>query len=584
MTKKFGQQLLQHLDIIKPILLLDTSVVRIANQKFKDHATKSEIDEFELSYKDVGAFFPTCLDQLFPIVEMLSFPRKGQKPHVFLLDLLTVLIILIRGDLNEKARYLFDWYNFTATGLLTELEHSIFISRCSSCLHRIKLMGLIEITRDDSRYSALAARVKLDGPNLKFMPGLDFNEFCVWLRTSKESQVIFSFFKTFERLVDTFMALKKRTNAVHDIMEQKRLHGRYDIHVPRLDLLNPTEHDSGVNIVYSSSTHVSLCIDFEMDKYLEKEVYVKCECLRPTRVPFYDMPKTTYSRVFGNRDLPSLCCHKHYGLVSYQRFAIPLQWELGRCRMLKVDIQNLTPESKYVLEVYSKAHKYREISVQTLPLPEQVSVDHTGYWLTHCRMCYKILSRYIHGWVICTVACLSRIYLHLFSCLSFLTSRLNIITPALSCLSFLTSRLRFPISAARRLSVSFLERCPPVLPQHSSQLPNSSMSLTVSSLLGLSAVLNRCTPMLIISYITTSLYEWKMGFMLYVLPPCTWRNVHSIVWNIYWCLFLLPRRVISQRHYKLLTSIRFLFRCCVMVSYMYSLSHDSMVKCLPQGT
>lgn len=105
---------------------------------------------------------------------------------------------------------------------MTELEHSVFIQRAAKCLHNIKLFGLIEITRDDARYSATLARVKTDGMKIKFIPGLNFEEFCIWIRSSKESELIFRFFKVFERLIDTLGALRNRTNSIYNIMKEKK--------------------------------------------------------------------------------------------------------------------------------------------------------------------------------------------------------------------------------------------------------------------------------------------------------------------------------------------------------------------------
>lgn len=71
-----------------------------------------------------------------------------------------MLIILLRGSVNDKARYLFTWYNISGSGLMTELEHIMFIQRVGRVLSKMKVLGAADMNIDDIKHMAFEARAR----------------------------------------------------------------------------------------------------------------------------------------------------------------------------------------------------------------------------------------------------------------------------------------------------------------------------------------------------------------------------------------------------------------------------------------
>ena len=52
-----------------------------------------------------------------------------------------------------------EWYNVSKTGIMTEVEHTNLILRVARCLHKMNIIGVLDITEDDAKHIALTSRV-----------------------------------------------------------------------------------------------------------------------------------------------------------------------------------------------------------------------------------------------------------------------------------------------------------------------------------------------------------------------------------------------------------------------------------------
>lgn len=60
------------------------------------------------------------------------------------------------------------------------------------------------------------------------------------------------------------------------------------------------------------------------------------------------------------------CCNKHFTLESRQRFILDNSVTGSQCPVMRVDISDLEPDSRYVLRAYSEQWRYAPVEVQTL--------------------------------------------------------------------------------------------------------------------------------------------------------------------------------------------------------------------------
>lgn len=331
-----------------------------------------EFGSYEAAINDILAFFPIENRlKLKPLAIMLSFNVPVLGVHVFLLDILSVLVLILQGPLLDKVRYLFTWYNLTGTGLLSEQEHSMLIQRLAKSLNKMKIIGAIDMTVDDANHIALLARTKYDGTKINFIPGLLFEDFYEWAR--RESNIFFSFFRLLDRLVDAMKLLDNRTNAMSQMVLAREKYKQFQISVPKPDMFTLKDHTSNMYINYRAQTKVTLCLSSK--NCLSNEIFILCKKLIPVKQPLYDVPLSIQNRKeqkFNESKAHSSfhdfdkCCEKITTFEFYQRCYINRSLIINGSPIIKVDICNLDPNSRYVFNLYSNEYKYKEIEVQTL--------------------------------------------------------------------------------------------------------------------------------------------------------------------------------------------------------------------------
>lgn len=372
------RELVEYLDILKPIILLNIELLRSAHVRFLNLTTPLDLDEFELTIEDTLDFFPDCASVISPIVHRLAVSKPLLGPRVYLLDVLTMLVILMRGDMHEKAQLIFTWYNFSRTGLMSELEHTLLITRAAECLHRLKLLGAIEITRDDSRHIALAARIDKQVRNkIFFKPGLTFDDFFNWIEQEQEGESITRAFKVFGRLSDVLISLQNRVSAIYQIIERKQQHEALRRHVPSKEILGCSINPTPVIVISRGTTKLSMCIRLLSRSALD--VYVCQKQLFSLPSPHYQLPTFAEQRIFGNRVLPPKCCQKQFHLTSYLQLPRSnITTTSSQCDLVRIDLENLDADQRYEIEVYTQLEHFHPVLVQTLPPLHQLS-QRTSY-------------------------------------------------------------------------------------------------------------------------------------------------------------------------------------------------------------
>jgi hypothetical protein len=365
------RQLIGYFDVLRPVLLLDLRVCRVAYDKFLGLTGVVDLDEFDTTVEECLEYFTEYAKEVTPLINILAQSKIMLGLRIFLLDVLTSLVILVRGDIKEKAYLLFKWYNFSKTNLLSELEHTLLIVRAAKCLHQLKLVGLIEITREDAKYIALSARtvVPKDGSKITFVPGLHLSEFTAWIEDGKIGKAFVTAFRVLERLSDTLVALQNKVTALHHVVAAKVLHEERQIHIPSKEILRTMKNDAPILILNRYDRGVSICVSLNCVSGSTTAGYIKLEKLIPMESPLFEIPSSASERIYPRHLFPSRCCHKYYTLTSF--LTVPMV-TFGKSGLARADIEKLDPAHDYVISPYTTHEEFCSIHIKaksTVPQP-----------------------------------------------------------------------------------------------------------------------------------------------------------------------------------------------------------------------
>ena len=144
--------LLSYLDLIKPLLLEKLDIIKYSLEHYENLKTnnilgdssiinfaldrsESRNDEYSIDKPNIKndlGIYETSLEfclEFFPnasrksikiIIDLLSFERPLLGRRVFLLDVLSIIVLLLKGELHDRAKFLFDWYNITGSDFMSE--------------------------------------------------------------------------------------------------------------------------------------------------------------------------------------------------------------------------------------------------------------------------------------------------------------------------------------------------------------------------------------------------------------------------------------------------------------------------------
>ena len=369
-NKRAGE-VLKLLDFLLPLLRLELSVVKFAVEKYESEYLEGgqSLESYTLSASEALSFFPSCQVAVEPLVVALADDVPYVGLNVRLLDVLTILTMIARGAMKEKAKLIFDWFNSSHSGIMSEVELNLFLLRIGNCFLKMKLIGRIEFSKEDARHMAFVARVS-DG--YKFLlPGLTFNDFYRWLSENRLAEAIFTFVRVLCRLIDTVYSLENKANALHSILQQMEDYKKSSPPIPHYNWFGNTCQESkySINIIYRSQHEVSVCIHYPNNT--AKEVYIECKKTCSVPHPLYRLSKR-----FATLKPSDICCSKNYYLTSYQKSILKKMSYSHGATSFRVDIKNLDADSDYLFTLYTEVLKYPPVKVHTIPSTQQLSDHH----------------------------------------------------------------------------------------------------------------------------------------------------------------------------------------------------------------
>jgi hypothetical protein len=94
------RKLIEYFDVLRPVLLLDLAVCRVAYDKFLGLTGVVDLDEFDGTIEEILDYFPEYGQQVTPLIRILSQEKIMLGTRVFLLDVLTSFAFFARGDLK----------------------------------------------------------------------------------------------------------------------------------------------------------------------------------------------------------------------------------------------------------------------------------------------------------------------------------------------------------------------------------------------------------------------------------------------------------------------------------------------------
>ena len=345
----------------------------------------TEAMSYEASVDTILGYFPSYTwKSLRYILKCLTYQSPVYGESVKLFDVLTILVILLRGTVEDKAKYFFTFYNITGNGLLSETEHRIFLENISKLLNKMNFIGSIDITLDDIDHMVLVARARIyaSTKNIEYLPGLRLQEFIEWINNNRECAIVFSFFRILDSLVETMLVLDNRSTAINKIVMEREKCREKTSCVPKIDLLNCKSCSSNVYIVGRSSKCVSICLQVPVEGSDTREYYIECKKLVPISGALYEVPELMKANNDRYRALrkklgieieSNHCCHKVYELDFRQRYYIPCNSSPNSASYRsnatklhhRIEVNNLDPDSRYILTVYSHQWKYKSIETCT---------------------------------------------------------------------------------------------------------------------------------------------------------------------------------------------------------------------------
>jgi hypothetical protein len=371
-------ELLNQLDLLKSLVNVQLSVVsatadRILQTGLSQHRENLRLETFDVSLKQAEIYFPVEHGNVFRSLALQLSYKKGSGVYIRMLDLLTVAVIVCTGDMIAKSKLIFRWYNFSETGYLTELEHSVFLSRFAHCVNKLKILGSIDYTEEEVRYMAASARLKVEG-KARFIEALDFDNFYLWM-TSK-SVLVSNFLSILRRLLNVLNGLHKRINALSDIALKQRMHQQRCITIPTISSLkNCNLSYSPILVICRSQDEITVLIEASAIESDCQELFILCEKLVPLPDEYHQISiqfkkllihggkeSNTAEEEMNNSVHQS---HRCYKLPSYRKQLINID-QTKNCPVIRVNINQLNPDSKYLLNLYTIKTKFTPVEVITL--------------------------------------------------------------------------------------------------------------------------------------------------------------------------------------------------------------------------
>jgi hypothetical protein len=348
-TSSKAHDLLFHIDLyILPLLRVELKIVKEAIEKFnQSYKIKNPLNRLDINLKlqEVVSLFPPEYNKLIcSIFRALSTQIDLIGFHIQLIDLLQLITIFSQGSLNDKSVILFELFNFSGSGRMSEIELIRFISKASVSFQKLKLTGTLDVSFEDAKLIALLARTENSDNKIEFIPYLEQKDFYRFLETNLISKTIFKCVDTLERLYILMNKLDTRADLLLEELRKKEDPMRFRIPIPRMDILNCVTNCGKVIFLYKDETSCTLVLRSD-NLQLLSEVYVRCKKIH------------TIDDING--------CSSYKETNFYQRCFLDKGKEYLNALYYKIRINQLDSGSRYHISVYSQGLFFEEFAVRT---------------------------------------------------------------------------------------------------------------------------------------------------------------------------------------------------------------------------
>jgi len=310
------------------------------------------------------------------LVTRLAYETVHDGLHVSLLDVVTVLAVAGVGDIVAKGRALFRWFNFSGTGVLTELEHTVMISRVAHCFHRLHVVGSLDLTDDEARHIAMKARFREAYGKQRFIEALDIDSFLDWLMDS--SSYVSTCLNIVRTLVVVLDKLHRKAVCLEEVAAWQRAHEQRHLYVPPVAALPYCEESlstaDAVFVVHRDQCGVSLAIPSTALEPGCQVVYALCEKLVPLPAAFmsgtHDSDRSvTFPDPSASPGTGITEQTKYFRLQSSRAILLNNgDRHMGNCAMQRADIDGLDADAKYCITLYTPRRKLTPVEVDTYPV------------------------------------------------------------------------------------------------------------------------------------------------------------------------------------------------------------------------
>lgn len=344
-----AHELMAHIDTyLLPLMRTDLFVTQTAVQRFLEMNplnTINRLEEVNIKLENLVDLFPKSYKNVMcHIFRFVSFNVNLIGPHVSFLDILLILSVLGRGELQEKGKFLFNLFNFSGSGRMSELEVVRMVLKLSAVFQKLKLIGSLDVTEEDARHIGLLARLN---SQKNFIPFLTLPDFQYFLAENWITKAVYKIFSVLDRLCSTITVLTKRSDTLLQELNEREKPMRRLLAIPRMDILDCKVNCGRLIVTFRGSSCCSMALHSRHLPSSLYEVFVLCKKINI---------------------LSSTGCVSYYKeIVFYQRCI------LERCRnsvihvpFLSTRLTKLESDCTYRISVYAPGRYFDEFSLRTL--------------------------------------------------------------------------------------------------------------------------------------------------------------------------------------------------------------------------
>lgn len=376
MASSLPHQLLKFIDQLKPVLCLSLSRIQFAYQQFLRYKSRDEYLEYSVvSTKNLGKYFPTSLEAVNVVVSRIAVKNDTGELVVAILDLLTILCVMSVSSVADKAKMLFEWYNVSSNGLLTEFEHTKLILRFSHTARKMKLIGALELTENDANFIALDARVyNAEEKRLRFKPGLYLIDFQHWIETNTECATIFKAMEVMKRLILALKHIDLRATGVMRMMSDKAATEATATsvfplqHVPRDSYAAAyCTFKDDCSLGFAILMHEPCLSITSTGNWDDQSIYVKIEKIVARQ---HSLALERRTAIQSNDGAQQMCCQQYYTVVSCRCISTNspeymLSVKRNQLLLACVALSDLEADTHYMITLYTRQWQCRPMQLRT---------------------------------------------------------------------------------------------------------------------------------------------------------------------------------------------------------------------------